>query len=61
MRSVRRYDVLAVAGCPGRDSIEFAHLPLPRYLGVHRSDVVRIGKQHLPNGWLVFHREAAYP
>jgi integrase len=34
-----------------KERLAFALL---RYLGVRRSDVVRLGKQHLKNGWLVF-------
>ena len=34
-----------------KERLAFALL---RYLGVRRSDVVRLGKQHLRNGWLVF-------
>lgn len=34
-----------------RERLAFALL---RYLGVRRSDVVRLGKQHLRNGWLSF-------
>ncbi len=34
-----------------KERLAFALL---RYLGVRRSDVVRLGKQHVKNGWLVF-------